>query len=83
MIDDMDKSNLKPGKLAEMAQERGLSTSELVRLALKEGGSKMGAARYLGVNPNTIRYHIQRLGITVTTQFQVDVVEQPPVIVEN
>jgi len=69
-------------KLTALAESEGKTVSAIVVAAIKEAGSQTAAARLLGVNPNTIRYHVRRLGIKVTTQFQAEVVEQP-VIVEN
>lgn len=70
-------------KLTILAANEGKTVSAIVVAAIKEAGSQTAAARLLGVNPNTIRYHVRKLGITVTTQFQADVVEQHSVIVEN
>lgn len=55
------KKTSKPGRLAVIATERGVTVAELVQTALNQAGSIMGAAMLLGVNPNTIRWHKDRL----------------------
>jgi transcriptional regulator with GAF, ATPase, and Fis domain len=56
-------------KLAVIAADEGKTVDEVVIHAIKKAGSQTGAARLLGVNPNTIRYHVKRLGLQVTTEY--------------
>lgn len=50
------------GRLAEIAEDRGVTVDELVPRTVTETGSVLAAAQALGVAPNTIRYHMLRLG---------------------
>jgi len=59
------------GKLAAIAQERGETIATLVPRTVIEQGSVLAAAAYLGVAPNTLRYHLTRLGYKPTVRSSV------------
>lgn len=75
-------SDTRPGKLAIIAQNRGVTVKELVIDALKKGKSQAGAALELGVNVNTIRHHIKHLGLQVEHIVSVKVSEAPLQLIE-
>jgi len=50
------------GRLADIAKSRGETIEILVPRLVAETGSVLAAAADLGVAPNTIRYHLTRLG---------------------
>lgn len=52
-------------KLEAIAADEGKSVEDIIVKAITEAGSITGAARLLGVNPNTVRYHKRRLGLKV------------------
>lgn len=53
------------GVLGDRADEASVPVIQLIEQAIKQTGSIHGAALHLGVNPNTIRYHLRRAGLTV------------------
>lgn len=63
------------GKLKEMAALRGMSLEELIVEAVGREGSIYAAANSLGVSPNTIQYHKNKLGLDTTRKTAL-VVEQ-------
>lgn len=56
-------------KLEAISADEGKSIEDIIIDALKTGGSIAGAARVLGVNPNTVRYHKRRLGLKVEVSY--------------
>lgn len=56
-------------KLAAMSSDKGKTIEEIIVAAIKEAGSIAGAARLLGLNPNTVRYHKRRLGLKVEVSY--------------
>ena len=50
----------RPNRLKHIAQMRGCAVIDLIKEALVKEGSKMGAARCLGVAPGTIDYHLNK-----------------------
>lgn len=66
----------RPNKLDAMAAERGVTVKELLTEALVNGKGKSGAARLLGLNVNSIRNKVKRLGLVVEWDGQVTVSEQ-------
>lgn len=55
-------------KLSAVAELRQVSVETLVREAVEQTGSLLGAARELDVSPNTIRYWMNRMGLHVETR---------------
>lgn len=58
----------KPNRLKQIAEDREMSVLDLVKEALQSEGSKLGAARKLGVTRNTIVYHLQKAGLEMDTR---------------
>lgn len=56
------KMSIGRGRLAAIAKDRGEAIETLVPRIVSETGSVLAAAANLGVAPNTIRYHLTRLG---------------------
>lgn len=54
----------KKGYLAELAEESGTTTAQLVRDAVMKYGAISAAARELGVSTNAIYYHLRGSGLT-------------------
>lgn len=63
--------NTQPNKLKTEADERGLSVLDLITTTISGEGSKLAAARKLGVSQATIQYHLRRAGIEVEIVHQV------------
>lgn len=61
--------------LEDIARQRGVSIDTLIREALSTGGSITGAARVLGVNRNTVRHHMKRMGIQIEIRYHAQIVE--------
>lgn len=57
----------------QMAAARGITFEQFLVAVVKEQGSLAGAAHYLNVNRNTIRYHLSRAGLKPVTRYAVDV----------
>lgn len=60
-----------PNKLKAKATERGLSVLDLIKTTISGEGSKLAAARKLGVSQATIQYHLRRNGVEVEIVHQV------------
>jgi len=76
------------GKLAAIAQERGETIATLVPRTVIEQGSVLAAAASLGVAPNTLRYHLTRMGYKPTVRSSViwereDAVEEKEHVLET
>ena len=56
-------------KLEAMAADEGKTIEDIIVAAIKEAGSTTGAARLLGVNANTVRYHRRKLGLKVEVSY--------------
>jgi hypothetical protein len=75
-------SDTRPGKLAVIAESKGVTVKELVIDALKKGKSQVGAALVLGVNVNTIRHHVKSNGLQINQIVSVTVSEALPLAAE-
>jgi len=60
-------------KLTVLADEQGITVRDLVIRAIRAAGSQTAAAQALGVNPNTIRYHVRKYQLKVSTGFTAEV----------
>lgn len=58
--------------LSKIAREQDTTPLEVVKHAIQKTGSIHGAALRLGVNPNSVRYHLKRAGLTVKTVVTVE-----------
>lgn len=72
-----EATTLVPGSrpLEDIARQRNVSIDTLIREALSTGGSITGAARVLGVNRNTVRHHMKRMGIQVEIRYHAQILE--------
>ena len=59
------------GKLANDAEKMGITVQELVISVVQRKGSINGAARELGVRPNTIEYHLRKAGLKLTVKTEI------------
>lgn len=58
------------GRLAALAEARGITLEALLVDTVTTTGSIAGAARTLEVNVNTVRHYLAKYGIALTTQTQ-------------
>lgn len=56
----------RPNKIVALARSEGKPVREIIVNAIVQAGSATGGARVLGVNSNTMRYWMKKLGIKVT-----------------
>lgn len=63
------------GRLTRQADEDNRTALDMVKEAIAQTGSIHAAALRLGVNPNTVRYHLKRAGLTVKTVTTVQIEE--------
>lgn len=62
-------------KLSVKAAEMGVTVDTLIKQAIRESDSKLEAARLLDVTPNTITYHLKRMGLRITRKTRVEEIE--------
>lgn len=62
------------GRLDSAATDKGITVIELVKDAIRKGGSIYAAAQALEVTPNTIRYHLTKAGLKVQIRVIVEFV---------
>lgn len=65
MVNKLLKRDTRPHVLSRMAKERGTTVEMLIKGALNERGSVLGAAKLLGVSANTIYHHLRKRNLTV------------------
>ena len=61
-------STSRPNRLKAQAEERDMSVLDLIKEAIQSEGSKIAAARKLGVAGNTIAYHLKKAHLEVDTR---------------
>jgi transcriptional regulator with GAF, ATPase, and Fis domain len=55
--------DVRPNKLGPAAEKAKMTPTQLVLQAVEIAGSVAGAARALGVNRNTVAYHLKKAGV--------------------